>query len=99
MISLEMWLLDRSVMGFGSLFQVSYSRESANENFSCLGLGAITVRLGQVSGPSAGTDLAKSTCPQYTPLLRFSDNVAHSCAKNGLHIYVQWYSLVSCKIV
>ena len=48
----------------------------------------------QVSGPSAGLALAQTTCPQHIPLLRFADNTAHSCKKNGLHIYVKWLSLL-----
>merc|ERR1712166_1125610 len=33
-------------------------------------------------------------CPGHSPLHRFDDNKAHSCKKNGLHIYVEWTALV-----
>ena len=46
------------------------------------------------SGPSASMPLAVDMCPIHSPLLRFADNKAHSCRKNGLHIYVEWTALL-----
>ena len=46
------------------------------------------------TGPSADAPLAADMCPVHSPLLRFADNTAHSCRKNGLHVYVEWTALL-----
>ena len=48
---------------------------------------------GKPTGPSAMSPLASDMCPIHSPLGQFDDNKAHSCRKNGLHIYVEWTAL------
>ena len=36
------------------------------------------------------TDAGLARCPNWTPLLRFEDNVAHSTGKHGLKVSRAW---------